>query len=410
MRIVMAANWWYRRGGLGAVMLDEADGLVARGHEIIPFAAAHPENLPTTWDTYFPPFVETSTGGRELALAERVTAALDLIHDRRAATSFERLLTTVQPDVVHLHGPARQLSPSIVGVAVRLKVPVVMSLHDSSLICPQGLLLRGGTTPCVPPNCNRGNVTHAVTNRCLQDSAVVSAVGAVEHLVHRAFGSYTRRTDRFITPSQFLARTVVEAGVAAQRVVVLPNGINPGREPSPLPFEGGHVLYAGRLSREKGLPHLLAAAARLTDVPFVLAGDGPDRAMLEASAPPNVSFVGHLGSSALAEQREGAVVAVSPSTCYENAPLAVLESMRSARPVVATDIGGQPELLRTGGGLLVPDADPVSLATAIDRLWRDRDAAARMGREGRAALVARYSLDRHLDGLLGIYGAVVEGA
>ena len=63
MRVVFVANWWYRRGGLGAVMLDEASALERRGHEIIPFAASHPDNLPTPWARYFPEFHETADMG-----------------------------------------------------------------------------------------------------------------------------------------------------------------------------------------------------------------------------------------------------------------------------------------------------------------------------------------------------------
>jgi hypothetical protein len=59
MRIAVVANWWYRRGGLGAVMLDEAAALETLGHEILPFAAAHPDNLDATTRSFFPPFIET---------------------------------------------------------------------------------------------------------------------------------------------------------------------------------------------------------------------------------------------------------------------------------------------------------------------------------------------------------------
>jgi len=75
MRVVMAANWWYRRGGLGAVMLDEAAGLEARGHEVVPFAAAHPDNVGTPWSRYFPPFLELSDDGRGLGPAAKAEAA-----------------------------------------------------------------------------------------------------------------------------------------------------------------------------------------------------------------------------------------------------------------------------------------------------------------------------------------------
>lgn len=402
----MAANWWYRRGGLGGVMFDEAHGLESRGCEVIPFAAAHPQNEPTPWSRHFPSFTETAQAGAQMSLLARAGAAFDLIHDREAARCFASLIAEVRPDVLHLHGPGRQLSPSIIAVAVRHRIPVVITLHDYALICPQGRLLKGEVAACTPPNCVRGNVVHAVTNRCLKQSTAASAVAALEHLVHRATGAYTRRAARFVAPSRFLARAVTSAGVEARRVAVLPNGLEPGASATPLPNEGGHLLYAGRLAGEKGLATLVEAARRLPDATFILAGDGPLKRWLQAEAPPNVSLVGHQPPQELEALRRGAVAVISPSIWYENAPLTVLEAMRAARPVVATDIGGQPELLESGGGLLVPPGDATALVGAIDRLWADRSEAAAIGRAGRQALVERYSLDRHLDGLLAIYEEV----
>jgi glycosyltransferase involved in cell wall biosynthesis len=410
MRVVMAANWWYRRAGLGGVMLDEAVALEQRGHTVIPFAAAHPDNLETVWSRYFPPFVETGDGGRGLTPATRLAAALRLIRNGNAAAAFGRLLDEARPDIVHVHNPSRQLSPSVVGEARRHGIPVVLTLHDFALICPQGNMYKAGNRPCVSPNCVRGNVIHAVLNRCVQDSVAASAVAATEHLVHRAFGSYTRRVARFIAPSQFVADAIVRAGLPSQRTLVLPNGLDPDREPPPVPWSGGHILYTGRLAREKGLWDLLQVARGMPEIPFTIAGDGPIRAVLTASAPPNVVFAGHLDQAALADLRSSAVVVVSPSTWYENAPLAVLEGMRAGRPVVATAIGGQPELLALGGGILVEPGDVAATSQAINRLWLNRDQAAEIGTAGRAALIAHYSLDRHVDRLLEIYDQVTRAS
>jgi glycosyltransferase involved in cell wall biosynthesis len=406
MRVVMAANWWYRRGGLGAVMLDEATELGSRGHEVIPFAAAHPDNLATPWSTYFPAFTETAADGRGMSATERVRAAVDLVHDRAAGQAFGRLLDDVRPDLVHFHNPTRQLSPSVIGVAVKHDIPVLLTLHDYSVICPQGFLLKGGTVPCSPPNCVRGNTIHAVTNRCVHGSLAASGVASVEHLIHRALGSYTRRVTRFLAPSRFIAATVADAGVADARVTLLANGIRPGPEPGPLPTAGGHILYTGRLVHEKGVADLLAAARGMPEIPVVVAGDGPLRERLEAERSANVTFVGQRDPVELDALRDRAVAVVSPSIWFENAPLAVLEAMRAGRPVIATAIGGQPELLEGGCGILVAPGDVDGLAAAIRRLWNDRTEAAALGRTGRTRLRERYSLDGHIDGLLRIYGEV----
>ncbi len=408
MRVLMAANWWYRRGGLGAVMLDEAAGLTERGHEVIPFASAHPQNLSSPWSRFFPPFTETAEGGLGLGPFRRATAVIDLIHNRTASRLFGQLLDTARPDIVHLHNPSRQLSPSVVGAAVRRRIPVVMTLHDYALICPQGFLLKGNRAPCGPPNCVHGVVIHAVANRCVKDSVLLSGVAATEHLIHRAAGSYVRRASRFIAPSRFLAQTVAHAGIDRRRIVFLPNGLRPGPEPEAPPTEGGHILFAGTLARAKGVGTLLDAARLTPTIRYVVAGDGPDGADLRSGAPENVEFVGHQDPGPLERLRAMAVAVAAPSLGFENAQLAILEAMRSGRPVVTTAIGGQVELLEEGGGILLPVADATALAGALQQLWSDRSMASEMGRAGRRSAVDRFDLDRHLDGLLEIYREVID--
>ena len=179
MKIVMAANWWYRRGGLGSVMFDEAEWLTRRSHDVIPFASAHPANEVTPWAGYFPSFRETSGIGAGEPPHRRLKTAARLVHNVEAAERFDALVRDVKPDLVHLHNTVRQLSPSILGVARRHRVPVVMTLHDYGLVCPQGQLYKAERAACTPPNCVRGNVVHAVVNRCVKRSLAGSVLEAM---------------------------------------------------------------------------------------------------------------------------------------------------------------------------------------------------------------------------------------
>ncbi|MBI2775669.1 MAG: glycosyltransferase family 4 protein [Chloroflexi bacterium] len=405
MRIAMVANWWYRRGGLGGVMLDEAAWLTRRGHEILPFAAAHEANLETGTAHLFPRFVETSDLGQDLMPIDRLRAARAIIHNPEAAKRFGEFVRQARPDLVHVHGTLRQLSPSILGVARAAGLPIVMTIHDYGLVCPQGLLLKGGRAACISPNCVRGNPVFAIRYRCIKGSVAASALGAVEQLVHRSLGWYRDRVDLFIAPSRFLLNVVGGSGaIRREQLRHLPNGLAIGPTPSRVPDRGGHVLFVGRLVAEKGVNVLLEAARRLPAVPVVIAGDGPVREALTRAAPSNVTFTGHQDQMGLEDLRRRAVAVVSPSVWYENAPLSVLEAMHDGRPVVATDIGGQPELLEQGGGTLVPTGDAEGLAQAIADLWSDRTLAGRRGTDGHEAFMRRFTADRHVAGLEAIYG------
>ena len=403
MRIVVVANWWYRRGGLGAMMLDEAGELERRGHTVVPFAAHHPLNLPTPWSRFFVESFNTADLGDGMSLRGKVRATARLIRNTEAARQFERLIEEAQPDLVHLHNAVRQLSPTILSVARRRGLPVLISQHDYALICPQGQLLKGDRHPCTPPNCTRGNPMPVILHRCIRGRFLPSVVAATEYGVHRARKSYSGPRPWLVAPSKFAADALRAAGFAPDRIKLVPNGVEPGGEPSAVPRGGGHFLYAGRLTREKGLDHLLAAAARVPELPVVIAGDGPLRTALEARAPSSVRFVGEQTGPSLAALRDDAVAVVSPSIWYENAPVTVLEAMRSGRPTIATRIGGQAELIADGCGIEVAPRDPDALATAMQELWVDRDRAQRLGTAARARLMDRFTLAHHVDGLEAVY-------
>ena len=405
----MAANWWYRRGGLGAIMFDETAELERRGHAVIPFAAAHPANRPTPWARYFPPFTETADLGATLGSPlARLAAGGRLVWNRPAARGFAKLLAEAQPDVIHLHNTARQLSPSILRVARARRVPVVMSLHDYGLICPQSRLFRGEREACHAPNCTRGNVLHVVASRCVQGSLPASALAAVEHLVHRSLGLYIDRVALLMSPSQYLIDVLVDAGIPRQRLRHLPNAVPdaaPGQPTGSTP-NSGYVLFAGRLALEKGLDVLLAVARMTPEIRYLVAGDGPMRDALEANRPTNLELVGALDSIALDRLRRDAVAVIAPSVWFENAPMTILEAMGAGRPVIASAIGGQPEMLAAGGGILVPAGDASATADAVRRLWTARGEGDAMGAAGRAAIAETHTIERHVDRLLELYQEV----
>ena len=403
MRIVFVANWWYRRGGLGAMMLDEAAELAKRGHEVVPFAAGHPNNLETPWSRYFPESFNTADLGADMSIPERARAAARLIHNRDAVARCSALLGEARPDIVHLHNTVRQLSPAILRPAGRRRLPVVITQHDYALICPQGQLMKGETRPCTPPNCSRGNPLPVIAHRCIRGRLVPSILAATEYAIHRSRHAYAAPDRWLLAPSRFAEKTLLEAGLPSGQVRYLQNGIDPGSDPTDVPKTGGHILFAGRLVREKGLTVLLAAARLVPEVPVVIAGDGPMFRALQAEAGASVRLLGEQAPDDLRKLRADAVALVSPSIWYENAPVTVLEAMRDGRPAILTAIGGQPELVDDGGGIVINPGSPRELADAMLSLWQDRPLAQQLGQAGRASLVARYTLEQHVNGLEAIY-------
>jgi hypothetical protein len=179
------------------------------------------------------------------------------------------------------------------------------------------------------------------------------------------------------------------------------------------------VLYAGRLSEEKGPDVIVRAAARLPEgLRVEIAGDGPRRADLERLAadvaPGRVHFHGRLPKDQLDERLAACRLVVVPSRCHENQPMSILEAYGFGTPVVASRLGGIPELVVEGTtGLLVDHDDPAALADAIATVAADPQHAAEMGRAGRALVEEGFTPDIHLAGLERLYheaGAPVTAA
>jgi glycosyltransferase involved in cell wall biosynthesis len=166
------------------------------------------------------------------------------------------------------------------------------------------------------------------------------------------------------------------------------------------------VLTVARLDAQKGLGYLLEAAAQVPEAQFVIAGDGPERASLEAQASAlglakRVDFLGYRSDTA--DLLAACDLFVLPSL-YEGLPLSVLEAMAAGKPVIATAIGGTDEAITPGQtGLLVPPADPAALGGAIRELLAQPALAQRLALAGRARVQDQFSAGRMVAEVTQVY-------
>jgi len=399
MRILMASKFFYRRGGLERVLFDESEALAAAGHEVLHFSTRHPQNLPSPQERYFAPYLEIGSSG-DLGIADRVRAVVRMYRNGPAAKCFGRMLDETRPDLVHVHGIHRQLSPSILFQASRRSIPIVHTLHDYHLVCPADVMLRAGASPCLPRACKTVDCSAAIRYRCTRGSLAASTIAASELSFQRITRAYERTITRFVSPSCFLRDLMLEGGWTTTPIDVVPLGTEPSALSTRTP--GNYALYAGRLSPEKGVAVFLTAA-RTEGIPAVVAGDGPLAGTLRAQFP-EARFTGHVGADEVTRLLENALVAVVPSVSLENSPLGVLEAMAAGVPVIASNVGGVPELVRDGvEGLLVAPGDAVGLSSALARIAGDEKYAASLGSAGHARVCTTFTPGRHLSGLLETY-------
>jgi glycosyltransferase involved in cell wall biosynthesis len=296
--------------------------------------------------------------------------------DPELATGLKRIVKDEQPDVVHAHN---WMMASFLPMARWSRAGLVATLHDYGLVCPKKNLVRDGQI-CAGPQlstCLPCTTAHYGT----RGKAWVTMAGSA---VTRAWA--LRRVDRFIAVSHAVARHNRLAELGARFEVIpnfVPNGVaNFGDEPDPrlqqLPGDG-YILFVGDLMRLKGIDVLLEAYSKLAGAPaLVLIGrrchDTP------TVLPPNVHVLSMWPHGAIMQAWRRCLFAVAPSTGPEACATVVMEAMASGKPVIATDIGGMPDLIDDGlTGALVPPGDAAALASAMRRLLDDRELLVRMG-------------------------------
>jgi len=405
MRILAANKFYFVKGGAERYYFELKRILEERGHEVVPFAMVHPDNEPTEYAYAFVSF-EGFEEGRGVWGGLR--AAARVIYSHEARRKVEMLAERTRPDVAHLHNIAHQLSPSII-YGLRAKgVPIVQTLHDYKLVCPNyQMFVRGETCE----RCATWRYYQAVLGRCMRGSLWRSLTVCAEAYLHRLLGTYSRNVALFIAPSRSLRNRMIAHGVDARKIVHLPYAIALDAY-EPTYVSQGYAVYVGRLSAGKGLRTLLKAAAIATDVHLKIVGSGPLECELREYASRaelrNVEFLGYRSGADLGELFAGALFVVVPSECFENSPLTVYEASAYGKAVVGADIGGIPELVVAGEtGVLFEPGDHEALARRLQELWAAPSRTREMGRRARERAEREYGPDRHYEQVMKIYERVI---
>ena len=383
MRILIAHNSYQMPGGEDVVFESESALLEAHGHEVVRYVADN----------------------SEISEYSRAALAANSIWNAKVVRQVRSLIRRARPDVMHVHNTMPLISPAIYHAAYAERVPVVQTLHNFRLLCPTAELLRKGKVceECV------GTTTYwpGIVHGCYRGSRAATAVVAAMITTHKLLGTWHNKISRYIAMSEFMRRKYVEGGWPPKKIIVKPNFFDCGA--TARTARGDYVLFAGRLSNEKGLKTLLSALGRMSTPPLLkIAGQGP---LMPANpgAHSNVEWLGHLPRDHVIELMKGASALVFPSEWYEGCPLTIIEAFAIGLPVITSRLGNMAEMVTDGvTGLLFGPTDPVDLAAVIEWALAHRAETEAMAARARQEFELKYTPERNYQALMAIYRGVMN--
>lgn len=351
MKILLVHCHYRLPGGEDAVFAAERAMLERHGHEVLVYERSN----------------EEAAHGLPKALLP-----LHAIWNRAAARDVKRIIQTKNVDAVHIHNTLLLLSPAVVRAAKHTGVPVVQTLHNFRLFCPNGILLRGGQ---VCEDCPHHGLACAVRHRCYRGSLAQTLVVAAAYGLHRLLGTWRGVT--MVALTEFDRRKLLEFNrlhpmFDADRLVVKPNPVCvPDGLVTPWEPRKNQMLFAGRLEELKGLRTVLEAWRLLGDTAptLLVAGEGPLGDWARAQNLPNVRFLGQLSRTELHARMAESRAVVAASLCYESFALVPAEAHALGTPVLASDLGNVGASVQPGvDGLRFTPGDANALAGAVRAL------------------------------------------
>jgi len=358
MKILMVNKFLYPRGGSESYMLYLAEHLTKMGHEV----------------EYFGMYDEQNTVGNSAGLYTqnmdfhskglgRFLYPFKIIYSFEAKKKIMKVIDDFKPDIVHMNNINFQLTPSIIYGVKKKGIPLVQTVHDYQMICPNHLLYNfEKNTPCEA--CVKGSYINCIKNKCIHGSKVKSILGVIEAKFYAWRKTY-KKVDLFVCPSHFLANKLISAKTYYEgKTKTIHNFIDKEKFANTRRQEDSYIVFVGRLSKEKGIEHIAGAAKLLPEYTFIVAGSGPDEGLLEGI--PNIKLAGFLTGDRLTGLMGNAKVLLLPSVCYENCPLSILEAHSMGVPVVTMNSGGMAELVKDGvTGTLVTEPTPEGIARKL---------------------------------------------
>lgn len=339
-------------------------------------------------------------------LPGKIISTLGMFWSFKHYRNLRKKIDRCRPDVVHIHTSFPMLSPSVFYAAKSSGVPVVVTLHDTRLICPCASSIRDGK---ICNKCHDGKYFRMCRYRCFKGSAIQSFIVASVFKLHRTIKTFYSQPDIYICLNNIQMRLLAKTGFDRNKMVKKYNfcPLFSAADRLELPsLPDRYVVYYGRLGEEKGIHTLMSTIEQTPEVNYVVMGGGPleDEFRAFSDKMKNVLYLGYTEHDKCLQVTQNAEFVVFPSICYEGCSMVVIETESTGTPLIASDIGFSKEAVKDGyNGYKCRPGDAGDFVSKIRLLWNAPEKCREFGKNALEDYKLKYSPEENYRQLKAVY-------
>ncbi len=340
MKILLVNKFHYKKGGSETYYFTLAETLKKMGHDVIFFAMQDEKNIECEQNKYFVPNVGVNAG-----VKGKVRMILTMNNSRTSYKNMKKLIEDERPDLAIFNLVHKQITLSIIDALKEKNIPIFWTMHDLITVCPAYTMLDGNNKVCEKCLCN--GFKECINNNCIKNSKLMSVLSTREAEYIKKKEWYND-IDLYICPSNFYKEILQRGNFTTSKIIHMKNPLPPETKYE-VKKSKDYVLYFGRLSKEKGVATLFDAMKDV-DYKLIVLGTGPIESELKQKIADEhledkISMLGFKTGKELTDYVSQARCVILPSEWYENGPYSAMEAMATGRPLIASNIGGLPELV-----------------------------------------------------------------
>lgn len=332
-------------------------------------------------------------------------------YNTSAYNDLNSFIKVVKPDIIHLNC-IDLLTYKILDNCKN--IPTIMTVHDAGLICPATTLMYRNERICNDLYCKNSNYFPCIINKCVHKKLEPSIRRSFKTYIDNKFLKYI---DKYIAPSEILKKYLVKAniGITDNNCHIINNYLSSNKIDTVFNHKKGqYFLFIGRLLDIKGIFNLLIAFKHLShNINLHIVGIGPEEEKLKKYVVDNnlynVKFLGFKTGKELKDEYQNCIAVIVPSNWFEIFGMINIEAFANGKPVIASNVGGIPEIVEHNiNGLLFEPANVEQLRECILKYWNNPELVIEHGKNGYKKVLTHYTEDIYYEKLIKLYEETIN--